>query len=61
MTKLFLKKKIAARIANGHPWVFGNEVDKIDGPIEPAAVSPKPLMLPFFTAVLQKHGPTVKK
>lgn len=37
MTKLFLKKKIAARIANGHPWVFGNEVDKIDGPIEPAA------------------------
>jgi len=36
MTKLFLKKKIAARIANGHPWVFGNEVDKIDGPIEPA-------------------------
>ncbi|MCX6336471.1 MAG: hypothetical protein NT153_04170, partial [Bacteroidetes bacterium] len=29
MTKLFLRKKIAPRIANGHPWVYGNEVDKI--------------------------------
>jgi 23S rRNA (cytosine1962-C5)-methyltransferase len=29
MTKVFLKKKIAQRIANGHPWIFGNEVEKL--------------------------------
>lgn len=33
MTKVFLKKKIGRRIENGHPWVFANEVDKIDGPV----------------------------
>jgi 23S rRNA (cytosine1962-C5)-methyltransferase len=33
MTKVFLKKKIAHRIANGHPWIFANEVDRIDGPV----------------------------
>lgn len=33
MTKVFLKKKIGRRIENGHPWVFANEVDKIDGPL----------------------------
>ncbi|MEN9686011.1 MAG: hypothetical protein RLZZ28_1797 [Bacteroidota bacterium] len=31
MTKLHLRKKIAPRIANGHPWIYGNEVDRIDG------------------------------
>lgn len=31
MTKLYLRKKIAPRIANGHPWIYGNEVDRIDG------------------------------
>ncbi|MCU0322903.1 MAG: class I SAM-dependent rRNA methyltransferase, partial [Chitinophagaceae bacterium] len=34
MTKVFLKKKIAQRIANGHPWIFGNEVEKIEGDVE---------------------------
>lgn len=34
MTKIYLKKKIAQRIANGHPWIFGNEVDRVAGPIE---------------------------
>ncbi|WP_153797540.1 class I SAM-dependent rRNA methyltransferase [Foetidibacter luteolus] len=29
MTKVFLRKKIAQRIANGHPWIFANEVDRI--------------------------------
>lgn len=33
MTKVFLKRKIAHRIANGHPWIFGNEVEKIEGEI----------------------------
>ena len=31
MTKVFLKRKIAQRIANGHPWIFGNEIEKISG------------------------------
>ena len=34
MTKIILKRKIAQRIANGHPWVFGNEVDEIKGDIK---------------------------
>lgn len=34
MTKLFLKRKIAARIANGHPWVYGNEVNEVDGELK---------------------------
>ncbi len=31
MAKVFLKRKIAQRIANGHPWIFGNEVEKTEG------------------------------
>lgn len=31
MNKVYLKRKIAQRIANGHPWIFNNEVEKIDG------------------------------
>jgi len=34
MTKLILKRKIAPRIANGHPWVFANEVDLVDGDLK---------------------------
>ncbi len=34
MTKVYLRKKIAPRIANGHPWIYGNEVDHITGPVE---------------------------
>jgi len=33
MTKVFLKRKIAQRIANGHPWIFGNEIEKIVGDV----------------------------
>lgn len=33
MTKIVLRRKIAHRIANGHPWIFGNEVDKIIGDV----------------------------
>lgn len=35
MIKVYLKKKIAPRIANGHPWIYGNEIDRVAG--EPAA------------------------
>jgi 23S rRNA (cytosine1962-C5)-methyltransferase len=31
MIKVYLRKKIAPRIANGHPWVYGNEVDRVAG------------------------------
>lgn len=31
MIKVYLKRKISPRIANGHPWVFANEVDKVEG------------------------------
>ncbi len=33
MTKVFLRKKIANRIANGHPWIYGNEIEKISGEV----------------------------
>ena len=29
MAKIILKRKIAPRIAQGHPWIFANEVDKL--------------------------------
>lgn len=38
MVKVFLKKKIAQRIANGHPWIFGNEVEKIEGDVQPGDI-----------------------
>jgi 23S rRNA (cytosine1962-C5)-methyltransferase len=30
MNKVFLKRKIAQRIANGHPWIFNNEVETVE-------------------------------
>jgi 23S rRNA (cytosine1962-C5)-methyltransferase len=30
MIKVYLRKKIAPRIASGHPWIYGNEVERID-------------------------------
>ncbi|HVF80359.1 MAG TPA: class I SAM-dependent rRNA methyltransferase [Flavisolibacter sp.] len=38
MSKVHLNRKIAQRIAGGHPWVFGNEVNKVDGTPEPGAI-----------------------
>jgi 23S rRNA (cytosine1962-C5)-methyltransferase len=34
MAKFFLRKKIADRVANGHPWIFGNELGDHDGAAE---------------------------
>ncbi len=31
MVKVYLKRKISPRVANGHPWIFNNEVDKTEG------------------------------
>lgn len=34
MAKFFLRKKIGDRVANGHPWIFGNELGDTDGTAE---------------------------
>ena len=31
MINVFLKRKISPRVVNGHPWIFSNEVEKVDG------------------------------
>jgi len=31
MIKVFLRKKISKRVADGHPWIFSNEIDRVDG------------------------------
>ncbi|MFM9910886.1 MAG: class I SAM-dependent rRNA methyltransferase [Chitinophagaceae bacterium] len=31
MTKVILKKKISNRVENGHPWIFANEVNIVEG------------------------------
>jgi len=38
MTKTYLQKKISQRVAAGHPWIFGNEIDKIDGKADPGDI-----------------------
>ena len=38
MTKVHLKRKIAPRIAGGHPWIFSNEVEKLEGEPEAGSV-----------------------
>ena len=38
MKKVHLKRKIANRIASGHPWIFANEVEKIEGDPAPGAI-----------------------
>src|SRR4030095_90595 len=35
MKRVYLKKKISNRIANGHPWIFANEVQKADDGVNP--------------------------
>ncbi len=34
MKKVFLKRKITNRVESGHPWIFGNEVEKIEGEVK---------------------------
>jgi 23S rRNA (cytosine1962-C5)-methyltransferase len=30
MNKVLLKRKISPRVINGHPWIFANEIDKVE-------------------------------
>lgn len=39
MVKVVLRKKIAQRIANGHPWIFGNEVASVEGELKPGDIA----------------------
>lgn len=34
MITVKLKRKITPRVANGHPWIFNNEVEKVEGNVE---------------------------
>lgn len=34
MIKVVLKRKITQRVANGHPWIFANEVQDVKGNVE---------------------------
>lgn len=36
---VYLKKRIALRIANGHPWIYNNEIEKITGDIQPGGTA----------------------
>jgi 23S rRNA (cytosine1962-C5)-methyltransferase len=38
MSKVTLKRKIAPRIAGGHPWIFANEVEKVEGNPEEGSI-----------------------
>lgn len=37
VTKIFLKKNEDRRIRSGHPWVFSNEISRIEGTPDPGA------------------------
>lgn len=38
MKKVYLKRKISNRIANGHPWIFANEVEKQEDGIQAGSI-----------------------
>lgn len=38
MAKAILQKKISQRVANGHPWIFSNEINTIDGEVKPGDI-----------------------
>ena len=38
MAKIFLNKKISSRIADGHPWIFNNEIGDEVGAYEPGDI-----------------------
>jgi 23S rRNA (cytosine1962-C5)-methyltransferase len=38
MGKVHLNKKISQRVSNGHPWIFSNEVNRVDEAIKPGDI-----------------------
>jgi 23S rRNA (cytosine1962-C5)-methyltransferase len=39
MKKVVLKRKISSRVANGHPWIFANEINLMDDEIAPGDIA----------------------
>jgi len=39
MTKAYLQKRISQRVTNGHPWIFGNEIERTEGSTEPGDIA----------------------
>jgi 23S rRNA (cytosine1962-C5)-methyltransferase len=39
MNKVYLKRKITPRVFNGHPWIFNNEIDKLDEELQAGAIA----------------------
>ena len=39
MKKVVLKRKISTRIANGHPWIFSNEINLMDDELLPGDIA----------------------
>ncbi|MDX9691956.1 MAG: rRNA large subunit methyltransferase I, partial [Acholeplasmataceae bacterium] len=37
--QIYLKPKEEIRIFEGHPWVFSNEIERIDGPIKSGEIA----------------------
>lgn len=37
MDRVVLKRKIGHRLLNGHPWVFANEIERVEGNPDPGA------------------------
>ncbi|NJC88599.1 MAG: class I SAM-dependent rRNA methyltransferase [Desulfuromonas sp.] len=37
MTRITLRRGHDRRVRGGHPWIFSNEIDSLDGPAEPGA------------------------
>lgn len=33
MVKVYLNKKISRRVVEGHPWIFSNEIDRVEGAV----------------------------
>jgi 23S rRNA (cytosine1962-C5)-methyltransferase len=38
MNNIFLRRKISPRVANGHPWIFNNEIEKMEGDAKPGDI-----------------------
>ncbi len=39
MNRVFLKKRISPRVANGHPWIFANEVESSSAALQPGEIT----------------------
>ena len=39
MAKVTLNRKISQRVAHGHPWIFGNEVNKVSENVAPGEIT----------------------